>query len=154
VTAGTGGDAKQSIFGDVAYVVEIGVDFLPGIGTAKGFYDAYQNPSKLNIAIAVLGVLPGGRVLGVAGKTAINVLSKPRSIDAALSLGERWLKPGYLELGNSGSGVFRSADNSRQFRMSVADVVGRHGTIGPHVHFEKFNSSGVRTKNIHTPILP
>ena len=41
--------------------------------------------------------------------------------------------------------------------MTDADIAGIHGgkqvDIGPHVHFEKFNSAGDKIKNIHTPLL-
>ena len=51
-----------------------------------------------------------------------------------------------------GPRVFRSADGTRQFRMTDADITGSHGKIGPHVHFEKFDPvTGEKIKNIHTP---
>jgi len=40
-------------------------------------------------------------------------------------------------MGRSGSGVFRSADGTKQFRMTNADLDGAHGSIGSHVHLEK-----------------
>lgn len=46
---------------------------------------------------------------------------------------------GYKEIA---PGVFRSADGARQFRMTNADILGRHGDIGSHVHFEALNNAG------------
>lgn len=56
--------------------------------------------------------------------------------DEALTAGERWVGPGYKEMGGSGTGVFRSADGTKQFRIDEASITGAHGDIGPHVHFE------------------
>jgi hypothetical protein len=87
----------------------------------------------------------------------VDVTSKPRTVEAALTTGQKWLKPGYSELGKPGSGVYRSADGLRQFRMTDADIAGIHGgkpvKIGPHVHFEKFAPTGEKLKNIHTPLI-
>jgi len=87
----------------------------------------------------------------------VDVTSKPRTVEAGLTTGQKWLKSGYTELGNPGSGVYRSADGLRQFRMTNADIAGIHGgkpvKIGPHVHFEKFSPTGEKLKNIHTPLI-
>lgn len=97
--------------------------------------------------------------LGAAKSTkgVVDVVSKPRTVEEALTTGQKWLGPGYKELGQPGSGVYRSADELRQFRMTDADIAGIHGgkpvKIGPHVHFEKFNSAGDKLKNIHTPLI-
>lgn len=89
---------------------------------------------------------------GVAGaKAAVNVASAPRTVEKALTTGEKFVGPGYKEIA---PGVFRSADGAKQFRMTAADIVGSHGKVGPHVHFEKFNPlTGEPIKNIHTPLL-
>lgn len=75
----------------------------------------------------------------------------PLKPDAALRAGERWLGTGYREIA---PGVFRSADNLRQFRMTTSDLVGSHGPIGPHIHFEALDSLGGVTENLHVPLLP
>jgi RHS repeat-associated protein len=71
--------------------------------------------------------------------------------DVALSAAQRWLGPGYRELA---PGVYRSVDNLRQFRMVTSDLVGAHGKIGPHVHFQAFDDLGVVVENLHVPIFP
>lgn len=59
--------------------------------------------------------------------------------DEALQLGEQFLGPGYRELGDAGSGVFRSADDLRQFRMDPGSLSGSHAPGVPHVHLEIFD---------------
>ena len=86
----------------------------------------------------------------LAGRSAINVTSGSRTVDEALTTGQRFIGEGAQEVA---PGVFRSADGARQFRMTDADITGSHGKIGPHVHFEKFNSAGEKVKNIHTPLV-
>ena len=78
----------------------------------------------------------------------------PMSEDAALQYGTQWVGPGYREVGPNGSGVFRSANNSRQFRITDADITGGHGPLGPHVHFESLNPQGRVVENLHIPIVP
>ena len=72
--------------------------------------------------------------------------------DEALEAGERWVGPGYREIGGNGSGVFR-ADNARQFRMDNASLSGAHAPHVPHVHLEKIGPDGRRiTTNNHIPL--
>lgn len=52
--------------------------------------------------------------------------------DQALAEAEKFLGPGYKDLGN---GRFVSADGARQVRMGDGDILGRHGG-GPHMNFE------------------
>jgi hypothetical protein len=70
----------------------------------------------------------------------------PLEADTTLGLAIRWLGKGYSEIA---PGVFRSADGLRQFRMTVSDLLGRHGG-GSHVNFELFTKTGV--KNVHVPL--
>jgi filamentous hemagglutinin len=72
----------------------------------------------------------------------------------ALRQGLNWIGPGYREVGPRGSGVFRSADNMRQFRITNADITGSHGSLGPHVHFESLNNQGRVVENLHIPVAP
>jgi hypothetical protein len=68
-----------------------------------------------------------------------DISSKVRlSADEALDAGMRFLGKNYKELGKSGSGVFRSADNLRQFRIDQNSLIGKHNPMSPHVHFEAF----------------
>ena len=60
---------------------------------------------------------------------------EPDAINGAL---ER-LGPGYREIA---LGIYRSADGTRQFRMTEGDLLGLHGDIGPHVHFESIGPGG------------
>ena len=71
--------------------------------------------------------------------------------DAALSAAQRWLGSGYREIY---PGVFRSTDNLRQFRMVTDDLLGAHGKLGPHIHFEALNDLGLVIENLHVPLLP
>jgi len=83
-------------------------------------------------------VLPQG---GAAGTLkGLGNFGSHSVIDAgkALGAGQKWLGAGYKEIA---PGVFRSADGLRQFRMTNADILGAHGNIGSHVHFEALNDS-------------
>lgn len=60
--------------------------------------------------------------------------------DEALSAGQQFVGPGYREIGNPGSGVFRSSDGLRQFRMDSNSLAGSHAPNVPHVHFEIYPS--------------
>jgi len=77
------------------------------------------------------------------------------TISEALSAGQDFLGDAYTELGKTGSGVFRSADGLRQFRMDPGSVAGEHGPAVPHVHFEIFDGgTAVRpATNNHVPLL-
>jgi filamentous hemagglutinin len=76
----------------------------------------------------------------------------PMNSQEALDLGSKWLGPGYKEIGPKGSGVFQSADGTRQFRMTDADILGAHGSDGAHVHFEAMGVRGKAVENLHLPI--
>lgn len=56
--------------------------------------------------------------------------------DEALEGGQKWVGEGYREIGQPGSGVFRSADGLRQFRMDNGSITGAHPPAPGHVHFE------------------
>lgn len=72
--------------------------------------------------------------------------------EEALQAGEDFLGPGYQELGKVGSGVFRSADKLRQFRIDSRSLQGLHPPRMPHVHFELFNPGDVLPYvNNHVP---
>jgi hypothetical protein len=69
----------------------------------------------------------------------------------ALGAGQKWLGAGYKEIA---LGVFRSADGLRQFRMTNADILGRHGNIGSHVHLEALDDARKVIENLHLPVTP
>jgi len=81
-----------------------------------------------------------------------NITSKNTlGADEALEAGEKFLGPGYKEIGN---GVFRSADGTRQFRIDNNSLAGNHPPGVPHVHFETY-APGARkpTTNNHVPFI-
>ncbi len=72
----------------------------------------------------------------------------------ALVAGEKFLGPGYTEIGKPGSGVFRSADGLRQFRMDTNSLAGAHSPNVPHVHFEIYPPGGNKPiTNNHVPFV-
>ena len=36
--------------------------------------------------------------------------------------------------------------------LLCSDLVGGHGKLGPHVHFEFFNRAGIKVKNVPVPL--
>ena len=87
--------------------------------------------------------------------TQKNITSKHvLSADEALTAGEKFVGPGYKEIGKPGSGVFRSADGTRQFRMDNNSISGNHAPNVPHVHLETY-APGARkpTVNNHIPFV-
>ncbi len=70
-----------------------------------------------------------------------------------LSAGEKFVGPGYTEIGKPGSGVFRSADGLRQFRMDSNSLMGLHRPNVPHIHFETLDSAGEVVGNNHVPFV-
>jgi hypothetical protein len=90
-----------------------------------------------------------------AGATQRNLTSPcTLSADEALAAGQRWVGEGYTELGKPGSGVFRSADGLRQFRMDGDLLMGNHAPGVPHVHLGTY-APGARVPavNNHIPFL-
>ncbi len=71
--------------------------------------------------------------------------------DEILELGEKFLggKGNYKELGGSGTGVFRSNDGLRQFRMDESSLKGDHTPDVSHIHLEILDTSGGVTSNNH-----
>jgi hypothetical protein len=80
-----------------------------------------------------------------------NITSKHTlTVDEALEAGEKFVGPGYKEIGKSGSGVFRSADGTSQFRMDSGSLSGSHPPNKPHVHLETYKYSANKpTVNNH-----
>ena len=92
--------------------------------------------------------------LGKGNITSKSVLSESDALDAGINFVGKNAK----EIGNSGSGVYRSgtknADGSiNQFRMDNNSLDGNHKPNIPHVHFERVNE-GVKKPavNNHVPI--
>jgi hypothetical protein len=76
-----------------------------------------------------------GEVAAEALGSTVNLNAGVLTADEALSAATQWLGDGYKEIDN---GVFRSADNLRQFRMTRADIA----HLFPHVHFEAIAADG------------
>lgn len=66
-----------------------------------------------------------------------NVAGGNTTVENALTQAEVWLGPGYEEIA---PGVYRSADDLRQFRMTTSDLT--DPIQGPHVHFESIGPDG------------
>lgn len=98
-------------------------------------------------ALGVIDPLGGGYATGArfARKAAPEIgrfgerVGGRVTTEAALEAGGKWLGEGYREIGNVNSGVFRSADDARQFRITTG---GDYVRKGPHVHFEAIGPDG------------
>jgi RHS repeat-associated protein len=116
----------------------LGVDGGLNLSGFDGAPTRVVDPRGLTVAGPAHG--PPDRVDAVLDESARgsgNFGSVHRLTEAeALSAGERWVGPGYQEMGGPGTGVFRSADGTRQFRVDEGSITGAHGDVGPHVHFE------------------
>ena len=76
------------------------------------------------------------------------------SSDELLQAGEKFLGSGYKEIGKPGSGVFRSADGTRQFRIDGNSLSGNHAPGVPHGHLETYVPSAAKpTTNNHIPFF-
>lgn len=98
-----------------------------------------------------------GKVLQETVQGAGNLTSAHRLSEAeALDAGVTFLGTGYRELGKLGSGVFRSADGLRQFRIDSGSLAGAHAPGVPHVHFEVYATPTSRRPSVnnHVPITP
>jgi RHS repeat-associated protein len=73
----------------------------------------------------------------LAGKGNLTSSTKLSSTEL-LQAGEKFLGPGYREIGKPGSGVFRSADGTRQFRIDGNSLSGNHAPGVPHGHLETY----------------
>jgi len=72
--------------------------------------------------------------------------------DEALSAGQKYLGPEYREIGKPGSGVFHSADGTKEFRIDSGSISGAHAPGVPHVHFGvKDPVTGKYISNNHVP---
>jgi len=111
----------------------------PSANTGGAAIDPRPSSDRAEFA----GRVPVGGGLGNIGQQV------PISEDTALWSGIEWLGNGYLQIA---PGVYRSADGSRQFRFTNADITGAHGDIGPHVHFESLDANGNVTENNHVPV--
>jgi RHS repeat-associated protein len=121
-----------------------------GISDLLDQRDSRANRNTAAFAIgAGIGAVAAALLPGPGKVKALQLVTKSRTANRGLAIAERFLGKGYTEIA---SGVYRSADGSRQFRMTTSDILGTHGKIGPHYNFEILNSSGNVVKNYHMPI--
>ncbi|CAI1640493.1 Uncharacterised protein [Serratia grimesii] len=74
------------------------------------------------------------------------------SSDEALAAGLKFLGTGYKEIGKPGSGVYHSADGTKEFRIDSGSIGGAHAPGIPHVHFGVKNpTTGKYISNNHVP---
>ncbi|NDJ57630.1 hypothetical protein GWD52_11620 [Enterobacteriaceae bacterium 4M9] len=72
--------------------------------------------------------------------------------DEALAAGLKFLGAGYKEIGKPGSGVYHSADGTKEFRIDSGSIGGAHAPGVPHVHFGVKNpETGKYISNNHVP---
>ncbi len=64
-----------------------------------------------------------------------------------METGIKFLGPEYEEIGKSGTGIFRSSDGLRQFRIDKNSIAGKHSPDMPHFHLEIFEKRPQRTCN-------
>lgn len=89
----------------------------------------------------------------LVGKGNITSATK-LSADELLEAGIQFLGPGYKEIGKPGSGVFRSLDNTRQFRIDRGSLTGSHAPSVPHGHLEIYAPGAkMPTVNNHIPFF-
>jgi hypothetical protein len=96
------------------------------------------------------------RVISETYRSSGNVVSKySLSEDEVLEAGTRFLGDSYTEIAPN---IFRSADNTRQFRMDVNSLRGLHKPNTPHFHLEIYPSTSstrgpqIPVTNNHIPI--
>lgn len=114
-----------------------------GIAAYRGSALAGKGMSKADAVIAET----------LAGKGNLTSATKLSSTEL-LQAGEKFLGPNYKEIGKPGSGVFRSADGTRQFRIDGSSLSGSHAPGMPHGHLETYSPGAVKpTTNNHIPFF-
>ncbi len=85
---------------------------------------------------------PGHKIDDVLAETLAakgNITSKfTLSNSESLDAGMKWVGEPFKEIGNYGSGVFRSSDGLRQFRIDKNSLAGAHAPGVVHVHYETY----------------
>jgi hypothetical protein len=71
----------------------------------------------------------------------------------AIELGLSFLRHGYKEIGKPGSGVYRSSNNLRQFRIDANSLNGLHDPYVPHIHIEVFDPSDINKPFVNNHII-
>jgi hypothetical protein len=97
----------------------------------------------------VSGVIKSTGGVSTVGKGLVNVTGKARTPEQILNLAEKFLGKGYKEID---TGVFRSLNELKQFRMTASDLLGKKFNNIPHVHYEWLDNADDVIKNYHIPI--
>jgi len=132
------GARRGGATGAVALNVGAGLAALgevAGLGDAEAAVGAAREGRWASALGAAFFALPGAKG-GKAVRGLGNIGGGSATVEQVLRGAERWLGEGYREIA---PGVFRSANNARQFRMkSVEDL----SDAVPHVHFESIAPNG------------
>jgi hypothetical protein len=128
------GAQRGGILGAVALNVGAGLNAASEAFGTNELGAAVGEGNVGGAAFALATMLPVGR-FGKAGRALKNIDGGAATADEALSAASKWLGEGYQELAQ---GVFRSSDNTRQFRMVGSNLEG----AVPHVNFEVIGKGG------------
>ncbi|MEZ0311153.1 MAG: hypothetical protein ACAI38_05240 [Myxococcota bacterium] len=71
----------------------------------------------------------------------------PTDLNVLVREAQRWLGPGFRQVR---PGQFESHGGMRRFRLMDGDIAGKHGDLGPHVHFEYLGTN--QRSNLHVRI--
>jgi RHS repeat-associated protein len=140
---------EQSATNGLTLLADIVLTAIPGI-------PAFAGAAVHGSQAATAALSASNKVDAVIAETfsgSGNILSSSRlSANELLEAGQKFLGTGYKELGKDGSGVFRSADGTRQFRIDSGSLSGSHAPGVPHGHFEVFSAGATKPKvNNHVP---
>jgi len=137
------GIADNLTFGHYSSIQNAYSQWMYGTSVVNTESSEFQDADTVTAVAMIVLPTPVGKA------KVVNVLSKPRNATRILKLAERWLGVGAVEVA---PGVFRKG--ARRMRMTTADLLGKHGKLGSHVHFETLNKAGKVLKNFHVPLLP
>ena len=128
-----------------------GMLFVPGVGEAGDAAEAVEGVAEAGQAAEeATDAAAAGASAPIDTSGLGNIGGGSTTAENALTQADKYLGPGAKEIA---PGVFRSADGTRQFRMTTGDITGAHGNIGPHVHFESIGADGrTITENSHVGI--
>jgi RHS repeat-associated protein len=129
---------------------------IPGFGEPLDLLNAAiygLRGDKLNAGLSAAGAIPfaGWAATGakVGRKALKNVDGGQALVETVLRNADEWLGPGYRQIDE---GVYRSADDTRQFRMTNDDLLDPNQ--GPHVHFEAIGPDGrAIVENSHVGLI-
>ncbi len=107
------------------------------------------------------GLAPVGGAAGIEAVIAETITGKGNITSTTtltsgqlLEAGERFVGPGAQEIGKAGSGVYRSIDGTRQFRIDENSLLGSHAPGVPHGHLEIYSPGTARPLvNNHIPFI-